>query len=253
MHSWIGWNRMPRCRYTGYYISAQGFANIFRGITSLNHILWRIILPLWRIYVIRRRTKAAMFGSINFAITNVNELISGKSSLVFSIKSSQLIRLDPFKSIRSPHGFERAYKNACLRWQSYPLHVARVQMINDLKLKKATANPASQKFASSIGVDSTAMYRELSLNEIIRLVVGIASSDQLEKLPKGSLDALKAHNFHKAPFRLDLTDDLSRHLTFRESSVGDRPTLLLLSPRGLVSIFNIQYAGLFTYPPLSHN
>lgn len=127
-------------------------------------------------------------------------------------------------------------------------------MINELKLKKATANPTSQKFASSIGADSTALYRELSLNDIIRLVVGIAPTDKIEKkLPTGSLDALKAHNFHKAPFRLDLTDDLSRHLTFRESGVGERPTLLLLSPRALVSIFNIQYAGLFTYPPLSPN
>jgi hypothetical protein len=124
-------------------------------------------------------------------------------------------------------------------------------MINDDKLRKAMAKLSSQKFANSIGIDSTVIYRELPLSEIIRQVVGITSAELHEKPPKGALDALKAHNFHKAPFRLDLTDELPRHLTFRESSVGDRPTLLLLSPRALVSIFNLQYAGLFTYYPLS--
>jgi hypothetical protein len=144
--------------------------------------------------------------------------------------------------------FETGYKKASLRFQSYPLHVARIQTINDQKMKRADFRLATrQKFAKSLGVDPAA-YQQ-SLHEIILSYVGIVPSDRPSEAPKGSLDALKANNIVQGAFRIALTDEPARHLTFDESD--GRPTLLVLSLQGMTSLFCIQHAGLFTYLPLT--
>ena len=140
--------------------------------------------------------------------------------------------------------FEAAYRKACLRFQSYPLHVARIQRINDQKIKRADFRFATrQKFARSLGLNPAAYHS--TLVEILHQYVGILPSDRPIDSPKGSLDPLKSHNIIKGAFRIDLTDEPARHLTFNESD--GRPTLLLLSPTGIISLFCLQHAGLFSY------
>jgi hypothetical protein len=100
-----------------------------------------------------------------------------------------------------------------------------------------------QSFAKSLGVDPYS-YQQ-TLNEIVFTFVGLSPTDAPKELPKGSLDALKAHNIVKGAFKIALTNDPARHLTFDESD--GRPTLLVLSQKGIISLFCVQHAGLFTH------
>jgi hypothetical protein len=141
--------------------------------------------------------------------------------------------------------FESFYKKATLALQSYPLHIARIQTIRDLRVQRADFRLATrQRFARAVGVKLHTF--QASLIEIIHYTVGFLPSDRQERQLKGSLDPLKAHNIIKGPFRINLTNEPSRHLTFNDESDG-RPTLLLLSPQGIIALFCIQHAGLFRF------
>jgi hypothetical protein len=68
------------------------------------------------------------------------------------------------------------------------------------------------------------------------------------RLPEGSLGALTAHNIKSGAFKIGLTDNPGKHLTFEEED--GKEVLKVLSLKGVSSIFALQHADLCKYPPL---
>jgi hypothetical protein len=130
--------------------------------------------------------------------------------------------------------FESAYRKVALRFRNYPLHIADMQMFH---VKKPDHSAATLRFVRSLDVKTHT--RPASLSEIIKDACGLTLLEKPEKLPKGSLSPLTAHNLRAGPFRIALTENPRRHLTVDDTE--DIPILQLLSLKTILSIFALQH------------
>ena len=138
--------------------------------------------------------------------------------------------------------FCKRYNRGTKALRKCPLHVVWMQTIHD---RRPIGVRSDQKAIFTQAVGSPVEEARFSLAEEIRQIIGVIGSDVPRSLLNGSLDLFNAHYIDGGPFNIATTDEIAKNLTFVD--LAGRPTLLVLSCKGILNVFLLQRSKVLRY------